>query len=130
VEERERASIWHPWVGENRFLERVMNVPEFRDQYRTHLDEFSRRLFLPERLFPRIDEQAAFIRGAVAAESQFRLGKFDIAVSDEWQHRAPRNGSHGADRPAHQLKRFIEKRGYFVRQQLDGKSKGMILRRK
>src|SRR5262249_9152707 len=22
--ERQRASLWHPWVGENRFLERVM----------------------------------------------------------------------------------------------------------
>ena len=42
----------------------------------------------------------------------------------------PANGnSQGADRPAHQLKRFIEKRAASVRQQLDGKSQGLILKR-
>ena len=32
------------------------------------------------------------------------------------------------NRPAHELKRFIDQRAESVRRQLDGKSKGMILR--
>jgi spore coat protein CotH len=126
--ERERASIWHPWVGENRFLERVMAVEEFRKIYRAHLEDFSTRLFVSSRLDQRIDELAAVVRGPVAAESDFRLDKFDQAVGNK--PLAPSRGnSQGADRPAHQLKRFIEKRAISVRQQLDGKSNGMILKR-
>jgi len=129
TEERERASIWHPWVGENRFLERVMAVDDFRKIYRARLEDVLSRLFVRDRLFPRIDELASVIRPAIAAESDFRLARFDKAVSDHWQDPPPRGGSQGADRPVHQIKRFIEKRAYFVRQQLDGKSRGMILKR-
>ncbi len=125
--ERERASIWHPWVGQNRFLERVMAVEEFRKIYRAHLEDFSARLFVPGRLNQRIDELAAVIRSPVAAESDFRLDKFDQAVGNK--PLAPSRGnSQGADRPAHPLKGFIEERAISVRQQLDGKSKGTILK--
>ena len=126
--ERERASIWHPWVGENRFIERVMSVEEFRKIYRTHLEDFLARLFVPDRLNQRIDELAAVVRSPVAAESDFRLDKFDQAVGNT-PPKPSRGNPQGADRPAHQLKRFIEKRATSVRQQLDGKSDGVILKR-
>jgi DNA-directed RNA polymerase specialized sigma24 family protein len=128
AEERERASIWHPWAGKNRFIERVMKVEEFRKLYRQRLEKQLATLFTRERLFPRIDQLAATIRPAVAAESNFRLGRFEQAVGGDWPEQLPRGGSKGADRPIHYLKRFIEKRAYFVRQQLDGKSHGMVLR--
>ncbi len=129
LEERERASIWHPWVGEHRFLERVMAVEEFRGIYRTRLDEFSRELFVPERLHRRIDELAAILRPPIAAESDFRLRKFEEAVTAQWSAQPPAFKGMGADRPAHQIKRFIVKRAISVRQQLDGKSPGMVLHR-
>ena len=126
--ELERASLWHPWVGPNRFLERVMAVEEFRRLYRAHLEDFSTRLFVPERLSRRIDELAAVIRSPVAAESDFRLDKFEQAIGAK-----PLQPAHGhpegADRPPHELKRFIEQRAKSVRRQLDGKSKGVILQR-
>jgi len=126
--ERERASIWHPWVGQNRFFERVMAVEEFRRIYRAHLEDFSTRLFVPARLNQRIDELGAVIRGPIAAESDFRLDKFEQAIGNR-PVKPSRGDSMGADRRAHQLKRFIEKRTVSVRQQLDGKSKGIILKR-
>jgi hypothetical protein len=129
TKERERASIWHPWVGQNRFLERVMAVEEFRRIYRVHLEDFSARLFVPERLYRRIDEIAEVIRSPIAAESDFRLAKFVQAVSDKPAVSSSGRNSQGANRPAHQLKRFIKNRAISVRQQLDGKSKGMILDR-
>jgi len=69
--ELERASIWHPWVGENRFIERVMAVEEFRHIYRAHLEDFLTRLFVPERLHRRIDEIAAVLRDPIAANLRF-----------------------------------------------------------
>src|SRR5262249_33471153 len=129
VKQRERASIWHPWVGENRFLERVLAVEEFRKLYRACLEDDLARLFVPGRLSHRIDELAALVRPAVAAESDFRLERFELAVSDHWPEPPPRDDSGWADRPVYQIKRFIEKRASSVRQQLDGKTRGMILER-
>ena len=127
-QERERASIWHPWVGENRFLERVMNVEEFRRLYRGHLEDFLAHLFVPERLHARIDQLASIIREPIAAESDFRLNKFEQAIGAR-PLEPTRGDPMGPDRQAHQLKRFIENRARSVRQQLDGKSDGMILKR-
>ena len=127
-QERERASIWHPWVGQNRFIERVMAVEEFRRLYRAHLEDFSTRLFLPGRLSRRIDEMAAVVRDPVAAESDFRLDKFEQAIGAKPLQPA-RGHPEGADRQSHELKRFIEQRAKSVRRQLDGKSKGIILQR-
>jgi DNA-directed RNA polymerase specialized sigma24 family protein len=125
--ERERASIWHPWVGQNRFLERVIAAENFRRIYRAQLEDLLGRLMVPRRLHQRIDALATVIRSAVAAESGFRLRKFEQAVSSKRRERSADDESQGADRPAHQLKRFVEERGISVRKQLDGKSKGEIL---
>jgi len=125
--QRERASIWHPWVGRHRFLERVMGVESFRKLYRAQLEELFARLFVPSRLHQRVDAVAQFIREPIAAESDFRLGKFEEAVSAQRRQRPAGKKQHGADRPAHQLKAFIDARAASVRQQLDGVSDGVIL---
>jgi RNA polymerase sigma factor (sigma-70 family) len=126
--EQERASIWHPWVGKNRFIERVMAVEEFRRIYRSHLEDFVARLYVPERLHRRIDEIAAVIRDPIAAQSAFRLDKFEQEVGWKPVHASPGERHDTFNRPAHELKRFIDKRAESVRRQLDGTSSGMILR--
>ena len=123
-----QASIWHPWIGENRFLERVMAVEEFRRIYRSHLEDFLSRLFVPERLHRRIDEIAAVIRDPIAAQSALRLDKFEQEVGWKPVHPSPGERPYGFNRPAHEIKRFIDQRAASVRRQLDGKSKGMILK--
>jgi DNA-directed RNA polymerase specialized sigma24 family protein len=126
--EQQRASIWHPWIGENRFIERVMAVDDFREIYRSHLEDFVSRLYVPERLHRRIDEIAAVIRGPIAAQSTFRLDKFEQSVGMKPVDSSSRAMSHGPNGPGvHEIKRFIEKRAESVRRQLDGKSKGVIL---
>ncbi|MCI0535678.1 MAG: CotH kinase family protein [Verrucomicrobiales bacterium] len=126
AESRERASIWHPWVGDHRLLERVMGVEEFRETYRAQMEELLTTKFAPERLNRRIDEIAAAIRSAVAAESTFRLDRFEQAVSDKIIPRWTGEPFDGR-RTAHQIKRFIAARARSVRAQLDGKSKGLVL---
>jgi RNA polymerase sigma factor (sigma-70 family) len=127
--DRERANLWHPWVGQNRFLERVMEVQEFKRIYRKHLTDFRAKLFVPERLYKRIDELALVVRSPVAAESDFRLKKFDQAVDNKMPPEQKGKKSQGADRPVYPLKRFIKNRAVSVQRQLDGEGKGIILRR-
>jgi hypothetical protein len=123
--ELERASIWHPWVGKNRFVERVMGLEEFQRLYRGHLEDLLARLFVPERLARRIDEMAAVLREPVAAESKVRLEKFERALELK-KLDVPEEEKPGME--GHRLKRFIAARARSVRRQLDGQSKGMIVK--
>jgi DNA-directed RNA polymerase specialized sigma24 family protein len=128
--QRERASIWHPWAGRNRFLERVLAAPEFRVIYRRQLEDLLTRLFRPAHWQRRVDEMAGLLRAPVAAESDFRRRKFEDAISDRNINRSrrPEPNETGANRPAHQIKLFLTHRAESVRRQLDGKSEGVILK--
>jgi hypothetical protein len=97
------------------------------DIVRAQLDNLLARVFVPGRLHPRIDAVAQVIRSPIAAESDFRLGKFEQAISGQRAERSSGGEAQGANRPAHQLKRFITARARSVREQLDGKSDGVIL---
>ena len=81
-----------------------------------------------DRLHRRINEIAAVIRDPIAAQSAFRLDKFEQAVGLKPVHPSPGERPYGFNHPAHEIKRFIDKRAQSVRRQLDGKSKGMILK--
>jgi len=127
TEQRENASIWKPATYDFRFLNRVMKVEAFRAIYQEKLEKALASSFTKEKLFAQIDALAAQIRPAVAAESEFRLKRFDQAVSSEWLP-GPRDGeAEGPKAPVHQIKRFITNRIKSVRDQLDGKSEGMRL---
>jgi hypothetical protein len=66
-----------------------MAVEEFRRIYRSHLEDFLSRLYVPDRLHRRIDEIAAVIREPIAAQSAFRLDKFEQAVGWKPVHPSP-----------------------------------------
>jgi hypothetical protein len=127
-EQREQASIWQPGAYRSHFLNRVMQVEDFRDVYRRTLEEALDGIFTVEWLFTQIDQVAGLIRPAVAAESDFRLARFDQAVSSTWLPLATETSSkEGPKAPVHQIKRFIEKRIQSVRAQLEGESEGVRL---
>lgn len=128
ADQRERASIWQPGAYENRFLNRVLQVEAFRAIYRRHLERAVADAFTVERLYPRIDQLAAILRPAVAAESQFRLKRFDTAVSTNWVAGRREGMPEGPRSPVHQIKRFIVNRVASVRDQLAGRAPGEILR--
>ena len=129
AEKRETASIWKPSTYDNKFLHRVMKVEAFRDAYRHKLEEALAGPFTVERLNREIDALAAVVQPAVAAESDFRLDRFKLAISADWV-KGRRDGSmndnsaEGPKAPIHQLKRFIQARTQSVRDQLIGKSEG------
>jgi len=130
AKKRENASIWKPAAYDNRFLNRVMKVEAFRTIYRRKLEQALAGPFTVAGLNREIDQLATILRPAIAAESQFRLQRFDIAVSATWE-KGPRDGKQedafGPAAPAQQLKRFIIARAKSVRDQLDGKSQGSLL---
>jgi len=125
----QRASIWRPWSGKNRFLERLFAVEEFRTLYRARLEDMLERLFTPERMRRRINEIASVIRGPIRAESEFRLEKFEQSVGTKPVTHLPNESESGIDQPAYPYNNFVETRARSVRQQLDGKSKGLTVPR-
>lgn len=126
AEEREKASIWRPWVADHPFLERAFRVPAFTNLYREHLTRIHQQFFTPARLNARIDELAALVRPAIREEADFRAGRFEIAVSDRWEE-GPRDGkADDPHRPVHQLKRFIANRHRSVAAQLAGTEAGHV----
>jgi hypothetical protein len=132
TDHREHANIWKPAAYKNKFLARVMTVPAFKEVYRKKLEQALAGPFTVERLYREVDALAAVIRPAVAAESDFRLKRFELAISTNWVS-GPRDapdfkGKEGPRAPAHQIKRFIEARTKSVRDQLDGKEEGVLIR--
>jgi spore coat protein H len=108
-EQRNDLSILRPWVGRNRFFERVFAVEAFKKLYLARMEEFSRTIFEPQRFAVQVDEIAAVIRPAVKDES--KLDRFDRAVA-------------GTSRSIVPIKPFAKKRAKSVADQLTGKSRG------
>ena len=130
-EERERADIFHPWVGQHRFFERVFALPEFQTRYRAELRRLLDTVFVPERLHRRIDALAEAIRPAVVGLPDPRPAQFEKAIADEPATPATASGPErqGGDR-VHRLKPFVTRRAASVRDQLDGRASGMQIARK
>ena len=129
AEDREHMSLWEPYLYDFRFLKRVMKTEAFRALYRQRLEQAIAAQFTEEKLFSRIDQIAAVIRPAIAAENDFRLKRFDQAVSAAWLP-GPRDGvPEGPKAPVHQIKRFIQNRIASVKSQLAGQSQGVVPRR-
>ncbi|MHB8865805.1 MAG: CotH kinase family protein [Pirellulaceae bacterium] len=82
-EQRETLSINKPWAGENRFLERVFKVEEFKRRYLAYLKKFHTTICRPERIADQVDELATVLRPHVEAESAEKLAQFDRVVAGE-----------------------------------------------
>jgi spore coat protein H len=123
--DRERAALFHPWVGPNRFLERLFAVDEFRTRYRAELIRLLDTLFVPDRLNRRIDELAAVLRPALAEEAGRRRENFERAVAEPGPDDGAEPPKGGDGRPTHRLKRFISARSTEARAQLEGRSEGV-----
>lgn len=134
IADRERASLFHPWVGSNRFLERLFACPEFQTRYRRELTRYLDTLFVPDRLHRRIDQLADVLRPAVQEESEKRLSAFEAALASPPPPPNPTAGPATEQRappppPGYRLKHFIQARSVEARAQLEGRSQGIELKR-
>jgi hypothetical protein len=130
AEQRARASLWRPWLGENRFLRRMLEVAAVRERYRQELERLRGTLFIPERLSRRLDQLAAVVRPFVTEESANRLTRFELGTSGCWTN-APGEGKPAdPNHPVFPLKRFFIARAASVSEQLEGRAEGVVLTRK
>jgi spore coat protein H len=124
-EQRENLSIYHPWQGENRFLERVFRLEAFKKFYLARFNEFSRTIFRPERFSKQVDEIAEAIRPAVQQESGEKLDRFDRVVAGEAVELGGFGGrGFGQRPPAKPIKGFVSARAQSVANQLAGRWSG------
>jgi spore coat protein H len=130
VEQREQASVWRPWVGDNRFLERMLAAAPVRERYRRELERLLTSAFLPDRLSRRMDELAAGIRPFIAEESTDRLARFERALAGGGKDDAGPGGASGQGPAIYSHKRFFRTRAASVTEQLEGRAEGVVLPRK
>jgi len=129
LKQREQASIWHPWVGKNRFLERMLLVSAVRERYRSELERMRSTLFLPERLNQKVDQLVPLVRPFIAEESARRLARFEREVRDQQADLPPGTNGAPSRRAGYSLKHFFSARADSVSQQLAGRAQGIIVTR-
>lgn len=130
VRQRETASIRKPWVADHRLLERLFALEPFRKQYEAEMARIRRDLFVPERLQSEVRELAALVRPTVAEESDYRLGRFDLAVAETWPENEPEPRIDDPFRPVHRIHRFIRRRAESLTAQLEGREPGHVFERR
>lgn len=111
-ESRLEHSINQPQVGvdKNRLIERILEIPEFKQAYLTRVEQLLDSVFEQQKLLDQVDEMAAFVGPKLA---EVERAKMEAAVA-------------GGDRDerGYPLKTFIRKRHESIRNQLSGKSQG------
>lgn len=122
----EELSVRKAWGEDNRFLNRVMNVPAVRDAYLARLEEFQKTLFQPAQIARQVDELAALLRPAVKEEGEAKLVSFNKVVAGERAETGD-GGFGGFMRPGPPIKTFTAARHQAVADQLAGKSEGQPL---
>jgi hypothetical protein len=127
-EQRENLDIHKPWDGEILFLDRMFQVPRFKQLYLAQLRDFNRTLFRPERFHAQVDELAAVLRPAIEEESSAAAARFHQIVSGRNPEPSgmagfgPPGGFGQATKP---IKPFVTARAKSVDDQLAGRAKGM-----
>lgn len=107
-------SIDHPHVGQNKLIDRLLAMPDWKATYREHLKHLSENVLVADELGAKLQ--------AVEAALETSLAK-DKSASEARNERAP-GGIFGATPVP--LATFIEKRKQSIDAQLAGKSKGYV----
>lgn len=132
-EQREKLSIDHPWVGKNRFVERVMGVKAFHDLYRERIASYQTNLFHPDRLAGRVDSLAGLIRSPVADEGKDKAVRFDrVAAGQSVKPTGPNGEIPPAAAPVpadvpKPIKAFVKARHASIAGQLAGRETGLVI---
>jgi len=112
-------SIWRPYLGQNRLVERALAIPRHRQAYREHLQRMITTCFSPQQMEARIAATEALIRPAIREERQSPAATRP-AQPDRFFDNLVRQ------KPA--LRPFVTRRVESLTAQLEGKSEGQVLR--
>jgi len=131
--QREQLSIEKPWEKNNRFLERMFLVDEFKQDYLANISEFNNTLFQPERINAQVDALASVIRPAIQYDTPEKIELFNRLVSWDSHHsEMNRNNTqdtedddYGSESGLKPIKGFVAARTLSVDDQLAGRSEGL-----
>jgi spore coat protein CotH len=134
AEGRINLSLVHPYVGKNKFLERMLAYEKFRNLYLDYHRQFLNTVYKPEKVVRQLDQIAGVIRPVLKEESEAKLKRFEQAVSDkpitaDTNDNNPFRGFGPFGGTPSQTKLFITKRAASIADQLAGKSTGQIIER-
>ena len=134
AEGRINLSLVHPYVGKNKFLERMLAFEQFKTLYLNYHRRFLDTVYKPEKIHQQLDRIAGVIRPALKEESDAKLKRFEQAVSDKTivpdaNDNNPFRGFGPFGGTPSQTKLFITKRAQSVANQLAGTSTGQIVER-
>ncbi len=123
--QRVHASVRHPWMGRNSFLERLFRTEAFVTRYEAALRTLLDRWFTPEFLETRFDEISHVVRPFLAEEDPEKAKRHDASL----EAAGPENGpGRRPDDANHRVKQFIRDRAASVRAQLEDREVGEIIR--
>lgn len=129
VDQRARMNVWRPWIGENRFLERMLTVSRVRQRYRQELERLQSGFFVPDKLAHRMDALAEVVRPFVGEESGDRLERFERALGGTKSKPNNDGKTKKPPQPVHSYKKFFSDRARSVAAQLKGDDCGVVLDR-
>ncbi|HEX4592496.1 MAG TPA: CotH kinase family protein, partial [Gemmataceae bacterium] len=111
-------SLMHPYVGQNKLIDRLLAIPAVNDQYRKLLKDLAATVFSKEKLLADIDtiekatKEVREKEAKAAANRKESAGGFGFGPGGGMFGRSP------------DLKTFVEKRTTSITAQLSGESKG------
>jgi spore coat protein H len=134
AEGRINLSLVHPYVGKNKFLERMLAFEKFKSLYLDYHRQFLNTVYKPEKVHQQLDQIAGVIRPVLKEESEAKLKRFEQAISDQTivanaNDNNPFRGFGPFGGTPSQTKLFITRRANSVADQLAGKSTGQIIER-
>ena len=110
-------SIDHPAGKGHTLIERVLNIPRYKQIYHDYLDTYLNTIFAEEKMHQKIERVGAFVRPLVKMiNGRKATDGFDAVLAERPN-----------DLEQQPLKYFVTKRRASVRRQLDGESEGHIL---
>jgi hypothetical protein len=73
-------SINHPHTGENKLIERMLIIPEYRERYRGHLEKLAAE-FRSGKIQSHVNALAAILRPALSGDPMVLLEQFEASLS-------------------------------------------------
>lgn len=105
-------NVMHPYPGDCRLADRVLGIPQYRDQYQAILKELSQGPFTKQRLMAEVETMEKHIKASVERDTKVTTDRKETGGFNAFFGKPP------------ELKVFVEKRTASVDAQLAGKSKG------
>jgi hypothetical protein len=127
LDQRIHASIHQPWIGDNFFVEKLFAISDFKERYLQEIQRQQTSIFLLKNLM------RTLITSPVSFVHSFKRSlhpgprSLTLPLRTEFVSQQDSGNPMDPNRPAHQIKRFINERRESVLAQLAGEEEGVVI---